>query len=306
MSHTCSVTVGIPTYNRSAILRNSVESALGQTYRPLRVLIADNCSTDGTQQFCNNLVCRYENVTVLHHPRNIGAIENFLSVLQHADSDYFMWMADDDWIDHNYLEECIKVLDANPDVVLVHGKAVYYKDGVCVFSSSGKEFASASPMVRLLSYFLSVKDNGMFYGVYRKPTFEGIEFPKGFGGDWLLVAQAVAKGRTKYIPTVTIHRRLGGASASTRVLAQRTEPGCWASCFPFTALGLRAGRMVIINPAFAGLKPVGARMLTAFVIFCIVAVGKGGADALGHALHFLSGRFPKMATFVINSFRARR
>jgi glycosyltransferase involved in cell wall biosynthesis len=44
------VTVAIPTRNRSRWLRAALESALGQTYPKLRVVVSDNASTDDTAQ----------------------------------------------------------------------------------------------------------------------------------------------------------------------------------------------------------------------------------------------------------------
>ena len=44
------VSVVIPTHNRSAYVCQAIESALGQTYSPLEVIVVDNASTDGTRE----------------------------------------------------------------------------------------------------------------------------------------------------------------------------------------------------------------------------------------------------------------
>ena len=38
------VSVGIPTYNRPAGLRHTLECITGQTYRNLEIIVSDNCS----------------------------------------------------------------------------------------------------------------------------------------------------------------------------------------------------------------------------------------------------------------------
>lgn len=44
------VSVIIPTYNRAATLRRTVDSALSQTYRPLEIIVVDDGSTDATEE----------------------------------------------------------------------------------------------------------------------------------------------------------------------------------------------------------------------------------------------------------------
>lgn len=43
------VSVIIPTYNRAATLKRTIDSALAQTYRPLEVIVVDDGSADGTE-----------------------------------------------------------------------------------------------------------------------------------------------------------------------------------------------------------------------------------------------------------------
>src|SRR5262245_47409787 len=44
------VSVLVPTYNRSKLVRRAVESALAQSYRRLEVLVVDDGSSDDTRQ----------------------------------------------------------------------------------------------------------------------------------------------------------------------------------------------------------------------------------------------------------------
>ena len=50
------VTIGIPTYNRADdYLKQTLSIALKQTYQNLEIIIADNCSTDNTEDFVNRI-----------------------------------------------------------------------------------------------------------------------------------------------------------------------------------------------------------------------------------------------------------
>ena len=49
------VSVVIPTYNRTYILREALESALGQSYRDFEILVVDDGSSDNTQEYVESL-----------------------------------------------------------------------------------------------------------------------------------------------------------------------------------------------------------------------------------------------------------
>lgn len=50
------VSVIIPTYNRVKTLPTAVESVLGQTYGNVEVIIVDDGSTDGTEEYVRGLM----------------------------------------------------------------------------------------------------------------------------------------------------------------------------------------------------------------------------------------------------------
>lgn len=45
------VTAVVVTYNRKTLLKECIESLLAQTYKNLDILVIDNASTDGTEDF---------------------------------------------------------------------------------------------------------------------------------------------------------------------------------------------------------------------------------------------------------------
>ena len=56
--------VVIPTYNRSDVLSRSVDSVLSQTYQNFELIIIDNGSTDGTQQWVGD---NYQDDRIVYH-----------------------------------------------------------------------------------------------------------------------------------------------------------------------------------------------------------------------------------------------
>jgi glycosyltransferase involved in cell wall biosynthesis len=112
------VTIGVPVFNGERFLSEAVESALAQDYPAIRVVIADNASTDATPEIAAALAARDHRVTVVRHPRNIGAIPNFNGLIDHATGPYFKWLAADDRIEPGFVRECIRTLEADPSAVL--------------------------------------------------------------------------------------------------------------------------------------------------------------------------------------------
>ena len=63
------VTVIIPNYNGKKFLHDCLESLKKQTFRDFRVIIVDNGSTDGSQEYIKN---NYPAATLVALPENTG------------------------------------------------------------------------------------------------------------------------------------------------------------------------------------------------------------------------------------------
>lgn len=62
------VSVVIPTYNRSALIGRSIDSALNQTVAPYEIIVVDDGSTDDTQK----VLQRYSDKIRYLYPENSG------------------------------------------------------------------------------------------------------------------------------------------------------------------------------------------------------------------------------------------
>ena len=112
------VTVGIPVFNAATRIRDSIEQALSQTYQHLEVLVSDNASTDGTTKILSDVDGSDPRLKVLYQSTNLGAIRNFNLLLQQASGQFFIWLAHDDIWSPDLLENCIRVMLENPEVVV--------------------------------------------------------------------------------------------------------------------------------------------------------------------------------------------
>lgn len=112
------VTIAIPTYNRKELLSQAIDSALAQTYADIEVFVADNASTDGTA----DRVAAIDDERVVYAPttENVGFAANHLRCLRLGSGDLFTILQDDDLLDETSVERRVAMLDADPDVGMVH------------------------------------------------------------------------------------------------------------------------------------------------------------------------------------------
>ena len=124
------VSVLIPTFNRSQMLRRAVGSALTQSYRKLEVLVSDNHSTDDTEATIAEFVRVDSRVRHLRSPPgNTSAMLNIRNAFQAATGKFAVVLADDDFfLDYCYLEEGVRILESRRvgllicDCVLGHSR----------------------------------------------------------------------------------------------------------------------------------------------------------------------------------------
>jgi glycosyltransferase involved in cell wall biosynthesis len=53
------VSAVITTHNRLSLLKKAIESVKDQTYRPIELIVVDDCSTDGTKEYCETQDFKY-------------------------------------------------------------------------------------------------------------------------------------------------------------------------------------------------------------------------------------------------------
>jgi glycosyltransferase involved in cell wall biosynthesis len=256
------VSVGIPTYNRAATALRAARSALAQEHPAMEVVVSDDASTDGTPEVLGALAAQDARLRYVRQPRNLGHAENFQAVLDAATGEYFMWLADDDWLDPAYVSRCLAALEADPGAVLVCGLARYHRDGEHVADERPLDLSSSRPGLRVLRYFARVNVNGPLYGVAAREEHARVGFPAVVGGDWLLVAAHAARGRVLTLPDVHVHRSLTGLGADPeRLAAGFGLSGFWARNHHLWLAGRLAHDIAVADPAYAGLPPL-ARVVT--------------------------------------------
>lgn len=233
-------TIAIPTFNRVDTLPRAVASALAQDYPAVELVICDNASTDGTEEYCRRLAATDGRVRYVRQVENIGPLGNFEAARAAASGEFFLWLADDDWLDGNYLTECIAALERG--AVLAAGRARWFAGDVELTAEAALTLPAGAGTARVRHYYRTVTRNSVFYGVYRTATVRGLgPIPEATGGDWLFVALAALAGPVETVGTTAINRATGGASDAIMGAGWAIPPA--------------VVRHIVQAPAFAGLGP---------------------------------------------------
>lgn len=109
--------VAIVTYNREKLLQECLECVFCQSRLFDKVVVINNCSTDGTKDYLDNLKknSRYENMTVIHTTKNLGGAGGFCLAVKeiYAKVDYLLLIDDDAMLDKLFLENIEKNMEDN-------------------------------------------------------------------------------------------------------------------------------------------------------------------------------------------------
>ena len=109
----------IPVYNGEKFLEATLESVASQTRRPDRVIIQDNCSTDGTHRIARAF--EKEGFEWQLTDEHVGSTENFNNALRFAEeADVLHLLTADDIIKPEFYERMLEPLEE------VEGRALVY------------------------------------------------------------------------------------------------------------------------------------------------------------------------------------
>ena len=174
------VMIGVPTHNRPVLLARTLNCIANQDYPNIKVVVADNCSSGvQTEQTVDSFRKRIANLEYTRHEVNIGSLNNFFWLLEQADGDFFMWLADDDEISENYVSSLAKLLISDASISTAAGHWVSMKDKDTAVQMETSSFAQRHSLLRCMRYAWAT-DDAFFYGLHRTNWLKNASFPGFF------------------------------------------------------------------------------------------------------------------------------
>lgn len=146
----------VTAYNQECFLAETLESVIGQTYRPIECVIVDDGSGDGTAKIAASYVGRSErNMTFRHiHQQNQGAQAARNNGVTACRGEYIQHLDGDDLLDRDKLRSQVESLSkSGPDCDAVYGDAIFLLPTESGFQAAEKFGTGPSEdfVVRLLS-----------------------------------------------------------------------------------------------------------------------------------------------------------
>jgi glycosyltransferase involved in cell wall biosynthesis len=234
------VSIGMPVYNGERFLEQALDSLLSQSFEDFELLIADNASTDGTQDICRSYAAKDARVRYVRNRENYGVIANFNNVFRLTGGRYFKWAAYDDVCAPEFLARCVEILDSDPTVVLAcsrikgideDGHRVGYESlpGPGLERAIDKHLdmdasissAAMDPTKRWRWMMENLWWTPQLYGVIRADVLAKTKLhPAHFMGDHILLAELALHGRFYEVPEDLLFVRVH-AQKTSRVAGPR-------------------------------------------------------------------------------------
>ncbi len=212
--HTPRVTIGIPVYNGENYLAESIESILAQTFSDFELIITDNASTDKTAVICQAYAQNDPRIRYIRNEENLGASPNYNLLVSLARGEYFKWQAHDDLSTPEFLERCVAVLDADPEVVVCYSRtrAVDGNSEIApkldVKYPPKPELNDARVRVRFFECVCVHHSQVAVFGLMRTDVLKKTRMIESYSSsDRTLLGELSLRGRMYEIPDVLLYKR---------------------------------------------------------------------------------------------------
>ena len=223
------ISVLLTSYNREALLAESIESVLAQTHRDFELIISDNCSTDRTVEIARAYASRDSRIRVSVNARNLGQFENRRHAAILARGEYLKYHDSDDVMYPHCLSVMVNALSAEPSAA---------------FALSAHHAWPGGPSPMLLTPRLAFEREFLGFGLFqlgpasamfRTQAFRDLGgFPvAGVGSDYFFWLRACALVNVLLVPGDLFYYRihegqeLAGATTQLEYARTMTAPG-WA------------------------------------------------------------------------------
>ena len=90
------ITIGITSYNSQRTIIRAINSALSQTWRPIEIIIVDDCSSDNSYLMIKGLESENSVISLFQNPINKGVAYSRNKIINNAKGEFLAFFDDDD------------------------------------------------------------------------------------------------------------------------------------------------------------------------------------------------------------------
>lgn len=147
------ITIGVTTFNAVDTFRSALESALAQTWRPIEIVVVDDCSQDETPALLRQSADKHPEMRVFINQQNGGVAVARNRILAEAKGEFVAFFDDDDRSEPERLTKQIqRITDYERDfapgqyVICHSARNVIYQDGEeCIEPTIGQAIGQSAP-----------------------------------------------------------------------------------------------------------------------------------------------------------------
>ncbi len=185
------VSVIIPAYNRPAYLKEALESAVGQNYQNIEIIVSDDCSRENLQAVVDDF--QDPRIIFMRNETNFGMVRNIGNIYKKAQGKYVAHLNDDDMWNKDFLEKLVPPLERHPDLALAFcdhylidadGEINYPETEKCTQVTHRRDLKEGvyQPFCKLAIVEHAVASPCA--AVIRKDAFDWDDIPVEIGGYW--------------------------------------------------------------------------------------------------------------------------
>ena len=216
------ITIAIPSYNRTDLLRRTVQSVQDQSVSGWECVIVDDVSDDGAWEVAQLLAEQDSRVVAYRHDRNIGLAANFRDCGTKGTAPYVLMLAADDQLDRHFLDQIKRAIEAQPDAGLFCARRVQ-------LTSGNRMRPYATPMTGVWQKGTTIARamaNGNLYGLYSSVVIRrqalvdvgGIRDDNPWAGDYEAFVKISARHPVMFIPAATVCQHVDSSTQTTAFL----------------------------------------------------------------------------------------
>ncbi len=260
------VTIGLPSCNSARTLARAIGSVRAQTVKDWRLIVSDDASDDASAAIADAAAAEDPRISVFRQPLRRGAM-NFGDLLDKADTQYFVWLAADDFWAPEFLSRSLAALVSRKDAVSALPKAVFVGTGTTGRVPHTEPLEGSWP--ERVRGFLAHPGGSRMYGLMRTQVVKAAFPHRAMNAyDWALMLGILAMGSQVEVPETLLFREETDWLRYAEVVAEGDARGLYRQ-FPvleMSILAIRRGHLPF--GALRALLALNLRKHEEFVAIC--------------------------------------
>ena len=218
------VSICIPVFNGENTIRDTLLSAINQTYENIEIVVVDNCSEDNTVNIVQANMSGH--IRLYQNSENRGMVGNWNKCLEYAKGEYITILCADDLLNRDCIEKKVNIMRENKDVVMVFSASeIINENGTSLMKR--RVFNNNKIMEGKKISLRSYREKNLFGEpsnvLFRKSALNetgGFDASMYYSADWDMWLKIANTGKVGYISEVLMKYRVSKNNQTSKTKLQ--------------------------------------------------------------------------------------